>query len=198
MPVQFYAIGIDYHWFYYSLNFQYATATIIREVFKLYIYNFDVLYIEWVGTIFLSHPSDRFITESQIFKRYYMTKTAMEGKQVKKVLIVEDEGDMCLLLNILLNGDEMELDHVQNLVAADEYLQKEVPSVIILDNKLPDGFGVDFISYIKKKYPGVGIIMISGFDASARDVALENGADIFLEKPFTKDQLYNSIKRLLN
>jgi two-component system, OmpR family, response regulator len=127
-----------------------------------------------------------------------MSKTVMEEKKAKKVLIVEDEGDMCLLLNILLNSDEMELDHVQNLVAADEYLQKEVPSVIILDNKLPDGFGVDFISYIKKKYPGVRIIMISGFDASARDVALENGADIFLEKPFTRDQLYNSIKKLLN
>src|SRR6187431_510801 len=100
-----------------------------------------------------------------------MAKTAMEAKQAKKVLIVEDEGDMCLLLNILLNSDEMELDHVQNLVAADEYLQKEVPSVIILDNKLPDGYGVDFISYIKKKFPTVRIIMISGFDASARDVA---------------------------
>jgi DNA-binding response OmpR family regulator len=40
--------------------------------------------------------------------------------------------------------------------------------------------------------------MISGFDASAKDVAIENGADIFLVKPFTKDQLYQSIKGLLN
>jgi len=79
-----------------------------------------------------------------------MTKTAQQTKKASKVLIVEDEGDMCLLLNILLNGDEMELDHVQNLLAADEYLQNEQPSVIILDNKLPDGYGIDFISYIKK------------------------------------------------
>jgi DNA-binding response OmpR family regulator len=40
--------------------------------------------------------------------------------------------------------------------------------------------------------------MISGFDAAAKDVAMENGADIFLPKPFTKDQLYQSIKSLLN
>ena len=40
--------------------------------------------------------------------------------------------------------------------------------------------------------------MISGFDGSAKDVALENGADIFLEKPFTKDQLFQSIKGLVN
>src|SRR5215218_6941740 len=127
-----------------------------------------------------------------------MPKTASEATQAKKVLIVEDEADMCLLLNLLVHGEDMELDHVQNLVAADEYLQKEVPSVIILDNKLPDGYGVDFITYLKKKYPAVKIIMISGFDASAVDVALENGADIFLEKPFTRNQLYEAIMKLLN
>jgi len=127
-----------------------------------------------------------------------MTDTTLQAKDLKKVLIIEDEGDMCLLLNILLNGKEMELDHVQNLVAAEQYLLEEQPSVVILDNKLPDGYGVDFISYIKSKYPAIKIIMISGFDASARDVALENGADVFLEKPFTKDQLYKSIKGLLN
>jgi two-component system, OmpR family, response regulator len=127
-----------------------------------------------------------------------MTKTTLESKKTKKVLIIEDEGDMCLLLNILLNGEEMELDHVQNLTAAGEYLEKEQPNVIILDNKLPDGFGVDFISYIKKNYPAIRIIMISGFSASAKDVALENGADIFLEKPFTRDQLYQSIVSFMN
>ena len=127
-----------------------------------------------------------------------MTKTATPDTATKKVLIIEDEGDMCLLLNILLNGKEMELDHVKNLTLAQEYLQKVQPAVVILDNKLPDGFGVDFISFIKSNYPSIKIIMISGFDASAKDVALDNGADVFLEKPFTKDQLYTSIKGLMN
>lgn len=128
-----------------------------------------------------------------------MTKSPLSHTDVKKkVLIVEDEGDMCLLLNILLNGEEMELDHVQTLLAADEYLQKALPSVIILDNKLPDGYGVDFITYVKSKYPSIKIIMISGFDASAKDVALENGADVFLEKPFTRNQVYDALKALLD
>jgi DNA-binding response OmpR family regulator len=122
----------------------------------------------------------------------------LPGTKTKKVLIVEDEGDMCLLLNIILNDTDLELDHVQSLLAADEYLQKELPSVIILDNKLPDGFGVDFITYLKQKYPSIRIIMISGFDAAAKDVALENGADIFLEKPFTRDQIFKSIEELTN
>jgi two-component system, OmpR family, response regulator len=126
-----------------------------------------------------------------------MTKTTLPAK-TKKILIVEDEGEMCLLLNILLDAKEMELDHVKYLSNAKDYLEKEQPSVVLLDNKLPDGYGVDFISYIKTNYPETKVIMISGFDSSARDVALENGADDYIEKPFTRVQLFESIKRLMN
>ena len=122
----------------------------------------------------------------------------MPVNPAKKVLIVEDEGEMCLVLNILLNGEQMVLDHVPTLAEAAEYLEKELPAVIILDNKLPDGYGVDAITYIKKNYPSIPIIMISGFDGAAKDVALENGADFYLEKPFTKDQLFGSIHAVLN
>ena len=126
-----------------------------------------------------------------------MTKTTLPAK-TKKILIVEDEGEMCLLLNILLDAKEMELDHVKYLSNAVEYLEKEHPSVVLLDNKLPDGYGVDFISYIKKNYPEIKVIMISGFDSSAKDVAMENGADDYIEKPFTRNQLFDSITRLAN
>ena len=126
-----------------------------------------------------------------------MTNTAVQTK-TKKILIIEDEGEMCLVLNLLLNQDEVQLDHVKDLLAADEYLKSEQPDIVILDNKLPDGFGVDFITYLRKNYPSIRIIMISGFDSSVRDVALHNGADFFLEKPFTKAQLTDSINKLLN
>ena len=127
-----------------------------------------------------------------------MSNTTMESTNTKKALVVEDNGDMSLLLDIMLNSKEVELDHVKNILDAKEYLEKEQPAVVILDNKLPDGYGVDFISYIKKTYPAIKIIMISGFDAAAEDVALENGADIFLQKPFSRDQLYSSMISLLN
>ncbi len=122
--------------------------------------------------------------------------TTLQKKAVKKALVVEDEGEMGLLLNIFIDERELELDYVKDLLTAQEYLEKEQPAIIILDNKLPDGFGVDFISFIKKKYPSMKIIMISGF-SSVRDVALENGADVFLEKPFSRNQLYQAIHGLL-
>ncbi len=120
-------------------------------------------------------------------------KTNLRNKTTKKALVIEADGEMGLLLNILLDEKHWDLDYVRDLLSAVEYLEKNQPSFIILDNKLPDGFGVDFISYIKKKYPSIRIIMISGF-SSVKDVALENGADVFLEKPFSKKRLYESIK----
>lgn len=119
-----------------------------------------------------------------------------KSKVAEKILVVEDEGQIGLALDMILSDRRFDLDYVNSLLAASEYLEKNKPSVVILDNKLPDGYGVDFISYIKKKYASVKIIMISGF-TSARDVALHNGADIFLEKPFSMDKVNEAIDRVL-
>jgi two-component system, OmpR family, response regulator len=121
----------------------------------------------------------------------------MGATKAKKVLIVEDEGDMCLLINILLSGRGIKLDHVPTLAAAEAYLQETQPSVLILDNRLPDGLGLDFIPIFKKAQPALKIIMISGFDKAAEDVALENGADIYLTKPFTREQLFAAVEQLV-
>lgn len=121
-----------------------------------------------------------------------MTKT----KKAKKLLVVEDQGEVCLILDMILSDRKFELDYVNNLLAADEYLSKNKPSAIILDNKLPDGFGVDFITYVKKKYPGIKIIMISGF-ITARDIAMQNGADYFLEKPFSLESVNEALDQVL-
>ena len=117
-----------------------------------------------------------------------MTKT----KRAKKMLVVEDQGETCLILDLILSERNFESDYVNNLLDADEYLEKNQPSVMILDNKLPDGFGVDFITYVKKKYQRIKIIMISGF-STVRDVAMNNGADYFLEKPFSMQNVNDAI-----
>ena len=117
----------------------------------------------------------------------------MDTLNKKKVLIVEDEGDMCLLLNIILTDEDTQIDHVKNLATAATYLQSHQPDVVLLDNKLPDGFGVDFIKIVKKLSPASRIIMLTGFDPSAGDVAIENGADLFLTKPFTREELQTAV-----
>ena len=106
------------------------------------------------------------------------------------VLIIEDEGQISLILNILL------CDHVKTISDAQQYLESSQPNLIILDNKLPDGFGINIIPMLKLNHPDTRIIMMSG-DTSSEDAALELGADIFLSKPFTMDQLYDAIQKLM-
>ena len=125
-------------------------------------------------------------------------KSNTHPTQDRKVLIIEDEGDMCLLLNIILADKKMQLDHVKSLADAQSYLESTQPQVVLLDNKLPDGFGVDFIQQIKKQNPLTKVIMITGFDVSAGDIAMENGADLFLTKPFTRDQLQESVNKFMS
>ena len=126
-----------------------------------------------------------------------MSKTARpKNIATKKILVVDDEGQMGLVLDMILNESEFQFDYVNNLLSADEYLKKQQPSLVVLDNKLPDGYGIDFIVYMKKKYPSIKIIMISGFGL-ARDAALANGADDFFEKPFALDEFNAAINSLL-
>ncbi len=122
--------------------------------------------------------------------------TPQKRKVTKRILVVDDDGQMGLVLDMILQERKLELDYVNNLLAADEYLQQQEPLAIILDNQLPDGYGVDFITYLRKKHPSLKIIMISGF-GSARDVALENGADVFFEKPFSLEEFNAAINNLL-
>lgn len=123
------------------------------------------------------------------------TKT-LNSKPAKKVLVVEDDGEMGLVLDMILSGKNIQLDYVNCLLYAEEYLQEQEPAVILLDNQLPDGLGVDFISYLRKKHPAIKIIMISGL-GSAKDVALANGAEVFFEKPFVLEEFDKALSSLL-
>src|SRR5690349_25166428 len=112
----------------------------------------------------------KFGTAIEVYKSKRMTtmlKATDFNSKAKKVLIVEDEGDMCLIMDIILNSNDVQLDHVKNLAAAEAYLQKEQPSLVLLDYKLPDGYGADFIPALKKNYLSVKVAMIFGYDGSA-------------------------------
>jgi two-component system OmpR family response regulator len=125
-----------------------------------------------------------------------IAKTAKQA--IKNILLIEDEGEMCLLLTLLLNDQNVRIAHVKSLAEADAFLQKRQPSLILLDNRLPDGFGVHFIALLRAHYPSIKIILMSGVDVAAGDFAVEAGADLFLAKPFTKAKLLQSVNQLLN
>ena len=125
---------------------------------------------------------------------FMMDNKTTETKNMN-ILIIEDEGDISLILNLMLKKGDVEIEHVTTLAKADEFLKEQKTDIVIIDNQLPDGLGMDYIKTIKEDYPTLKIIMITGnTDITDRETALQNGADIFLAKPFTKEQIQAAIE----
>ena len=76
-------------------------------------------------------------------------------------------------------------------------LQNDAPAILFLDNHLPDGYGLDFIPYIKKNYPEVKVIMITAHDGTVeRKQAYEGGVDLFVAKPLNRKMINDAIDKL--
>ncbi len=120
-----------------------------------------------------------------------------------KFLVVDDDGpmldQMCRVLS--LRFPNCNVLRVMEGSAAIDVALKEKPDVILLDAKLPgiDGFEVCRILKQEKNTSHIPIIIISGVrkDNESRSLAIEIGADDYLFKPFTADELYFHIRVLL-
>lgn len=115
-----------------------------------------------------------------------------------EALIVEDEIDICFLLTGILRKKNLHTAYVNNLHDAKSMLTTEHPSILFLDNNLPDGLGVDYIQGMKISHPLMRIIMITADDTLAnKNKALKAGADQFIGKPFTMDQINKTVDLML-
>jgi two-component system, OmpR family, response regulator len=112
-------------------------------------------------------------------------------------LIIDDELDICFLLKSILKKRDLDVNYVNRLEDAKIALKNNTPPIIFLDNHLPDGLGIDFISYVKTNYPATKIIMITAHDTPEdRTKAVQQGVDMFLGKPFTKDAITMALNKL--
>ena|SRR6476661_9108556 len=126
-------------------------------------------------------------------------KSFLTNNDILKVLIIDDETDICYLLSTLLKQKNLDTDYVNTLTDAALALKKDTPEIIFLDNHLPDGLGMNFIEYIKSHYPSIKIVMITAHDTAAdRQKAMKEGADFFIGKPFTRDVIYKTVEQLMN
>jgi len=103
-----------------------------------------------------------------------------------KILIIDDEKNICLTLTQILGDEGYEVESRQNaregLMAAEEL----DADIILLDVKLPDINGIEVLGKLRKSQPETPVIMISGNSSIADAVkAIKLGAFDFLEKPLS-------------
>ena len=102
----------------------------------------------------------------------------------KKVLIVDDEPDICELLEITLMRMGLESQSAQTLTDARLLLKTEPFDLCLTDMRLPDGNGIELVEHITEHHPAVPVAMITAhgnMEAAVR--ALKAGAFDFVSKP---------------
>ncbi len=121
-----------------------------------------------------------------------------EGSKVLNAMIVEDEQDLCFLLSLVLIQHNLNPSCANCIADAKKLIDTIDPSVLFLDNRLPDGYGIDFITKVKHDHPATKIVMITAHD-SKKDIesALQNGADCFISKPFNSRTISRTIGMLI-
>ena len=116
---------------------------------------------------------------------------------VHTALIIDDESDICFLLSNILRNNNLEVQFVNSINEGKSYLRKNNPQLLFLDNHLPDGYGIDFISYVKKEHAGIKIVMVTAHDTPEdRKKALMEGAYVFISKPFSASEIKRAIQQV--
>lgn len=104
-----------------------------------------------------------------------------------RILVVEDEPDMARVLQFNLTRQGHEVVHAGTLAAAGHQLATETFALVLLDLRLPDGSGLDFL---REHRAAVPVIVVSALGDEATVVeALNLGAEDFVAKPFRIGEL---------
>ena len=115
---------------------------------------------------------------------------------IEKIIVLEDDLIVRKSLEQQLRYRRYDVASASNIAAAQELLAKDNFDLMIVDVKLPDGEGTDFLKSLQTRPTKPLVVMISGFGTV--DLAVEcmsNGAFTFLTKPFSPEQLAVTLKK---
>ncbi len=116
----------------------------------------------------------------------------------KKVLIVDDECDLCEIFRIMLTKENFTVECAYNLEAARQKLLQH-PEIILLDNNLPDGTGLDMLEHHPYLLKECTVIMITAdFRQSTSQRANAMGLQYFLQKPFTLNSIREIVRTIVH
>ena len=116
---------------------------------------------------------------------------------MSKVLIVDDDRTMVSLLKILLEMDGFDVSNLSMGGKLIEKVRDEKPDLILMDVFLSDADGKEVLAELRNTtdLADLRVVMTSGMDLA--DQCMDAGADAFLLKPYTPEQLMKIIQQNL-
>jgi DNA-binding response OmpR family regulator len=118
----------------------------------------------------------------------------------EKIAIVDDESDIVNLVSLNLRKNSFIPKEFYSAKELFNYLNNEIPDLLILDLMLPDMDGIDICKKLKNetRFKNIPIIMLTARqDEMDKILGLELGADDYVTKPFSPKELIARVKAVL-
>ena len=116
-----------------------------------------------------------------------------------KILVVDDDNDMCLLLTRFLTRNNYTVASAKSGQSAIEWMKKNTPDLVLCDFRLDDMTGIQLLSKIKEAHPDAAVIIITGYsDVKDAVEVMKLGAYDYVTKPLFPDEILLTIKKALS
>jgi len=115
-----------------------------------------------------------------------------------KFLVVDDEPDVVDQVKELFEIRNYAVVTAMSGEKALELVKKESPNIIILDIRMPGITGMDVLREVRKNYPKIRVIMLTGVeDDVTKQMAMSLGASGYLTKPYSYSELLDISRKLI-
>jgi DNA-binding response OmpR family regulator len=119
-----------------------------------------------------------------------------------KIYVFDDEPSILLMIKKMLEKAGYEVDIALNGREGMELFKKNMPDLLITDIIMPEKEGLETIFELRRKYPELKIIAISGGGRISPDGYLPGakllGADMVFQKPLDQKEFLQAVTLLLN
>ena len=118
---------------------------------------------------------------------------------MKKILIVDDDIDLCLLLNLYLTRKGYNVTEAHSSMEALSYIKYNHPDLVVCDIRLQDMDGITLMKIVKDNSPDIPFVFITAYDdikTSSRAMSL--GALDYITKPLLPEEVTLSIQKILD
>ncbi|MEA3410427.1 MAG: sigma-54 dependent transcriptional regulator [Pseudomonadota bacterium] len=114
------------------------------------------------------------------------------------ILIIDDDVSLNQMLTLHFEDQGHEVSSALDCAQALERLAEHEPDIVLLDQQLPDGNGLDLLPRLLERDPGLAVVMMTGqSDLEIAIEAISRGALDFVHKPLKTDELNHVANRAL-
>jgi len=118
---------------------------------------------------------------------------------LEHILIVDDNDDTLQMISRKLKSRGWQVSTAQDVNHALPILENAGVELVLTDYKMPKITGLDLIRHLKSHYSHIPVIMITGYPSIEGAVeAVKVGAEEYLSKPFTDDELFTAVNNAIS